>query len=524
MSEPASDPRLLDAAQARRMLGTLALRPNERVLCLGPDGGAVPGVATILVGPTGRIVEADPAAVTAGAPLPYPDSEFDAVILDLTEPYPDHARLLTEIARVTAPTGRIALTVARPADGDPIPVQRLAEAAGLRGVAVRTDPAPTSGSEPVEFVTAFPPRPAGSGEDDVTAQTAEFHPPKPASEPEPGQPSRSRRRRLLLAGSVAALVVAAAVGVAWGLASDDPDQGAQASQSGLADDAAGDLEQPGPQDADEPLAGGGTPTDSPGDESDSGSGSASESSSSSGTESGSGGGQPSNNPPVIDLPGLTSGGLVLFVAPEASDPDGDAVTLLFEVEGMTIDPAQTCSTLGCKGEEQPGDFPHAAAIPLDFADTGYRSDVAVTITATDSHGATSRQTYAHTVSARTRVNFRELTLAFNDPAACFSDQDTRVLTFSLDLTGAIDATSGSGGITISGSSSGIKLAGGQGGTYDGEEPPPVGVLLSVTLSDIGSTGFAAPRQHTGDTEEIVTAFRNSPCAGTLTYVITHETT
>jgi len=501
MSGPASEPRRLNPQQARRMLGALSLRPNERVLCLGPDGGAVPGVAAILVGPTGKIVEAEHAAAATGGTLPYPDGEFDAVVIDLTTPHPDQTHVLAEVARVTAPTGRVALAVPQPTDASPATVQQLAEQAGLRGVAVRTDPDTDPDHAPVQFVTAFPPAPAKPGDD--ADNTTEIDLPKPSGRPR------------LLAGAAAALVLAAAAGVAWSLAAAEPGQDMPDGRSDvLVSDTEFDLDRPDTreQPAEDAPASAGQPTDNQ----DSGSGSVSESG------AGSGGGQPSNRPPVIDSPGLSSVGLVLTIAPEVSDPDGDDVTLLFDVGGMTVDPAQTCSTPGCKGDETPNLFPTVAGVRLDFADVGYAADIPVTIIATDAHGATSRETYSHTVSAHTRVTFRDFRYAINDPSACFDATESRVLSFSLSLEGAFPTIT-SKNHTISASNPSGMLDIDRAGGWDGRQPPPLTVSLSVSLSDIGTSAFPVPRSYQSDAEASMNIGLGSPCRGVVSYRITFET-
>ncbi len=213
---------------------------------------------------------------------------------------------------------------------------------------------------------------------------------------------------------------------------------------------------------------------------------------------------------------------MLTIAPEVSDPDGDDVTLLFEVNGTTVDPAQTCSTIGCKGEEQPGDFPDRAAVLLDFADVGYAADVAVTIIATDAHGATSRETYSHAVSARTRVSFRDFSYTIDDPAACFSDTASRVLSFSREFKGAFSSIH-MRELTISASSPSGTLDIDRAGEWHGTPSPPLEVSLSVSLSGIGTTAFAAPRSYSSDAQETVNIGRGSPCEGVVTYRITFQT-
>jgi hypothetical protein len=418
MSEPASDSRRLDPAQARRMLGGLSLRPNERVLCLGPDNGALPGVAAILVGPTGRIVEADPAAVTAGAPLPYPDDEFDAVILDLTTPRPEQTHLLAEAARVTAPTGRVAIAMSHQ-DRSPVPAQQLAEKAGLRGVAVRSDPGTDSGTTPVEFVTAFPPVP-GKPRDD-TDITTEIHLPGQATEPTP-----SRRRHLVLAGSVAALVAAAAVGVVWSLAGAGTDTPVGGSDV-LAGDTEPGIDQPA---ADDAPAGGALPTDDPDSGSSAASTSESDTSSSSGDSDSSGGsgsgsaggGEPENQPPVIEDMGLSRPGpegLMLLIEPNVSDPNGDDVSVSIEVDGeplQIVDPARP-----------------KVAFRFSYDEVGAEHEAAVAVTATDAHGASTQQTETYRLVAYHALRLTNMRFTVTNPTDCFADEPVRRLIANIQI-------------------------------------------------------------------------------------------
>jgi hypothetical protein len=515
MSEPTSEPRRLSAAQARRLLSALSLRPGERILCLGPDGGPVPSVAAILVGPTGRIVEANPAAVTAGEPLPYPDDEFDAVIIDVIAPHPHQAHLLTEAGRVTAPTGRIALATPPPSSQESASAPQLAEAAGLRGVAVRTDTATEADTEPVELVTAFPPRPATAGD---YAATTELHQATPAAQPAPaspvGQPAKSRRTRMLV-GATTALAVAAAAGVLWGLAGADPGQDSPEDQSDVLAGTAGlDVDQPGADGqpaADDPPTGDGLPTNDTGSDLESDSG-ASVGSGGSGGSSGSGGGQSSNRPPVIDSPGLDSGGLLLRLNPEVSDPDGDDVTLLYDVDGMEVDPIQqlgVCPT------------PTDCRVDLDFADIGYQRDIPVTIIATDTHGAATRETYSHSIQAVTEVNFTEFRYAIDDPGACFRTLEGRDLSYRVSLNGAIAAVIEDSpritALTPSGPLGGTRVA-----VYEGEQPPPLSVSIQVTLSDFRRTTFTAS-PYSSDEKGTVVIARNSSCEGVVRFEVRFET-
>jgi hypothetical protein len=253
------------------------------------------------------------------------------------------------------------------------------------------------------------------------------------------------------------------------------------------------------------------PTDTPPSGSPGASGNDPDSGTADSDSSSSDGGQPANRPPIIESPGLASDGLVLTIAPQVTDPEGDEVTLLFDVDGIEVDPAQT-----------PEDGPTNAELMLNFADVGYRSNVPITITATDSRGATTRQTYSREVTALARVSFPTLELGFNDPEACLG-AGSRELSFQLDLTGAIES-SVSGGITVTDAYPSWRLIASMVEFYEGEEPPPLRVGLSMTLSGIGSLVFAAPKTYTSDADVSIDAFTGTSCEGALTYSIIYDVT
>jgi serine/threonine-protein kinase len=143
----------LDPAHARRLVGSLCLRPGERVLHLGPADAPAARLASYLVGPAGEVVDADPGR------LPFPDDEFDAVFSSqLAAGVP--TGVLAELGRVTRPTGRVAFALARSDGRDPEWVAALVERSGLRGAGVRFDPGTEPDAVPACLVTAFPPRPA----------------------------------------------------------------------------------------------------------------------------------------------------------------------------------------------------------------------------------------------------------------------------------------------------------------------------------------------------------------------------
>jgi hypothetical protein len=281
--------------------------------------------------------------------------------------------------------------------------------------------------------------------------------------------------------------------VVWALAGAEPGAGGPDGGSDLlAGNAEPDIDQPG---EDGQPAGDGDPADGGGlaDGSDVGS-------------EGSGDGQ-SNRPPVIDSAGLSSSGLTLTIDPEVSDLDGDDVTVAFDVNGIPVDLEQAC-------------FAHdACQVPLDVADVGYQSDADVTIIATDSRGAETRETYSHTVSARTFVRVARLRYTIDNPSACFREVESRELSFRLVSTGAVVADIDRSRTIFSSSAAGPLDNDLFSDELVGEPPPPVEVSLSVTLEGIGTSGFPRPRSYTSDAEETLSLGPGTTCEGSVTYKV-----
>jgi len=332
--------------------------------------------------------------------------------------------------------------------------------------------------------------------------------------PGPGIPAR---RRLVLIGAAAGLVVAVAVAAGLTLSGGDrPDR----------DDLGGQSEAAGPDDRAEPgvgLGAAGAGLDQPaspepasgpdggaGPEAPVGAG---------GGPGGPGGGAPGNQPPVVEDAGLTSDGLILRIAPAVSDPDGDGVTLLFEVDGQLVDPATTCySDPLCKGDELATGTPTKAAVRLDHTRVGYRPEATVVVTATDRRGATTRETFSHQLTAVAVVAFRDLRFGVADPAACFRDEPERKLTAAVELTGAVTYANRYAR-TLTASRSSVPLDAPRTVELTGQAPPPLRVSLSGSFAG-WSQGFAAPRTYQQSQQVVVPAFTQSPdCEGEFAFSV-----
>jgi hypothetical protein len=225
------------------------------------------------------------------------------------------------------------------------------------------------------------------------------------------------RVRVAAAVTTATVLVVGA-GVVWGLAGAD---GRQADASGTplpsadpgasSDEVFGDdpdaLGSPGS------LGAAGDPTGAGGLSSGEGSGSG----------SGGNGRPPGNRPPVIEDPGLSSDGMTLTIAPKVTDPDGDAFTVGYAVDGTEVT---------------------AVSQELTYRffvdDVGYRHEAQVTITATDEHGATTEDTFTETLTAVTTVTFGIFEFSVVNPEQCFAKAEAWRLTGFLQLSGAVKAT------------------------------------------------------------------------------------
>lgn len=340
-----------------------------------------------------------------------------------------------------------------------------------------------------------------------------------AALPRAGVPAR---RRLALIGAAAGLVVAVAVAAGLTLAGGDrPDR----------DDPGGRAEAAGPDDRAEPGGGLGAADAGPGQPASPepaggpAGGDGSEAPVGAGGGSGGPGGEgagnqpPDNQPPVVEDAGLTSDGLILRIAPTVSDPDGDDLTLQFEVDGQLVDPATTCyDDPLCKGDELSTGTPTKAAVRLDHTKVGYQPQASVVVVATDRRGATTRASFSHQLTSVAVVAFRDLRFRVADPAACFQDEPERELTAAVELTGAITYANRYGR-TLTANRSSVPLDAPRTVEFTGQAPPPLRVSLSGSFAG-WSQGFAAPRTYQQSQQVVVPAFTQAPdCAGEFAFSV-----
>lgn len=320
----------------------------------------------------------------------------------------------------------------------------------------------------------------------------------------------STKRMWILAAAVVAVV---AVGVGWGLAGGG--SGGSGS-NGPPSSAANALGTDGDRAGSDGAANLGSPAASdPG--STSGSTSDSTSESGAGSGSGGGGGTPDNQPPVIGDPGLSSEGLLLRIDPTVTDPDGDDVSLLFEIDGRQADPMTTCfGHPTCKGEEEPSATPTKASAVFDHTEVGYQHVATVTVIATDSRGATSRETFTHKLAAISTVIFRDFRFSLTSLEDCFREESSRSLSYQLDLSGAIAREWDSSGIPVDQRTRHYFLVRTNAADFAGQ-PPALLVNFSASLEGVGSIGFAAPRQYSQSEDVVVPFYTSHDCRGEFRY-------
>lgn len=302
--------------------------------------------------------------------------------------------------------------------------------------------------------------------------------------PRPPAASGLTGRRWIVAAAAAGVAVLLVAATGFWLS------GGQDSETGTGTDAAAGLgsAQPGAggQSTPDPAGSGGPDQDPP-----EGDGSGGEQEDGGGT-GGSGAG-PGNRPPVIDDPGLSSDGLLLRIAPAVTDPDGDDLTLLYRVFGGIVDPTRVCYNEPlCKGEA----FPDGRRASFRFAAqiVGYRYDAEVTVIAIDDRGATTEETFTHTVEAVTEVTVSDIEFRLFRARNCFDATPRRSMTGRVELTGPVTATRAFS-IEMSSSSPGFTLP--VGGTSD-----VVGEEAALQVVDI-SVEFA------GDSDELHKAHRSN---------------
>jgi hypothetical protein len=139
-----------------------------------------------------------------------------------------------------------------------------------------------------------------------------------------------------------------------------------------------------------------------------------------GSSGGSGTTAPPNRAPIIVDPGLSSNGLVLSITPTLTDPDGDDVDFVLNIDGQDAEPTGGTVTTG---------------FALD--DVGYSHNAIIVIRATDTAGNETVETFSHTVEAVTTVTISDVKFRVESPSVCFEDTAAERLGGNLDLKGSI---------------------------------------------------------------------------------------
>jgi hypothetical protein len=132
---------------------------------------------------------------------------------------------------------------------------------------------------------------------------------------------------------------------------------------------------------------------------------------------------PADEPPVIEDAGLSSEGMMLWIDPTVSDPEGDEVVIHY-----TLDGGRTFA--------YPGVF---VGHPFDVSEVGYEHTVTVEMRATDSVGNETVETFTHDLKHERTVTIPNMTLSVPSPA-CFTDRDSVDMRVLVELDGVIEET------------------------------------------------------------------------------------
>jgi hypothetical protein len=230
------------------------------------------------------------------------------------------------------------------------------------------------------------------------------------------------------------------------------------------------------------------------------------------------GGEPiGNRAPEIEDPGLTSDGLLLRIAPTVTDPDGDEVSLLFEVDGVLLDPAATCyDDPLCKGDELPSATPTKGSVRFGPDQVGYRHEAEVTVIAIDDRGAAARETYTHPLAAISTMTLSDVRFRLARPADCFRDVSSRTMAGLIKLTGPV-SPGRSFLIELSRSEPSFTVPVGGTGEVVGEAPVQA---VRILVEFAGGTAELT-KSHRGDTNQGLALYGSTDdCAGHFTYSIT----
>lgn len=210
---------------------------------------------------------------------------------------------------------------------------------------------------------------------------------------------------------------------------------------------------------------------------------------------------PSNQPPIIEDPGISSDGMELAIAPVVSDPDNDPVEVFFELDGTRLiipQDADSATTTVTRGSD-------------------YVVDVSVAIGVTDSAGNEVVETFDHELQAVTTVTVRDLRFTVAS-SACFEEEAAQRIEANIQLRGAAEQVSNVSR-ELRADNSEVTLVDEATGELAGEPPSQRVFVLPALDGRLDSHDLS----HSAPEEVLVPMFETLPCQGFLSYEIEMDT-
>jgi hypothetical protein len=230
---------------------------------------------------------------------------------------------------------------------------------------------------------------------------------------------------------------------------------------------------------------------------------------------------PSNDDPVIEELNVTSHGRTVTIAGRVTDPDGDPISLHFQIQ------AAGSTRILAEGQN---DATAAGVIEFDFervVDLGddTAADVIVGLRADDGNGGEASRTVEHRVQGMTLVSISDITFTVAKPESCFSGSaavtlgDEIIIAGLPGINGTIDVSQ-----ELRADIPGAVVATAVSAEVDGDQWGALVVFLGSatkvdgTRQNLGKTSTF----HDGTGPVTVQVAADRSCGGFLTYAITAE--